>query len=378
MATEKELFKSVKFLMIAGGIWRLQTATSSTLIASLIVEFIVRYRANNMEGAIENLSKTIFGILLVLKLLLCQTNKFVNLTRSAIKEEEGVFEKKDKAIQTIYKSHVRYCSKITYTVAVYSFLLGGYLIEIGITNSYLFYKAHKGFNVSLEKPLPMPLWYPFDRNKYHVWALVYQIVEVFLTALYSGSVQAFTNAAIIFVRSQLKILQHHLANFDAYPVTDEFLEVDDVGLRTLKVFVRSHHKLIIWMDDLDNSFKELLLIEYIVSSLLLAAVIMQIFAGKDAVYHTIYLILIFLQLVVLAWNADQVKEQSANLANALYNSSWYEHSQQVKVFIHVMMMRCQKPLTLSIGPFGAMTADAALSRAKLAYSYVSLMSGNSQ
>ncbi|XP_060531894.1 odorant receptor 67c-like isoform X2 [Cylas formicarius] len=366
--------------MIAGGIWRLQTATSSsvsswvytiysysiqvfysTLVVSLVVEFVVRYRANNMEGAIENLSKTIFGILLMLKLLLCQSNKLVNLTRSAIKEEEEVFKKDDKAIQTIYKSHVRYSSKITYTVAVYSFLLGGYLIEIGITNSYLFYKAHKGFNVSLEKPLPMPLWYPFDRNKYHVWALVHQIVEVFLTALYSGSVQAFTNAAIIFVRSQLKILQYLLANFDAYSVTDEFLEVDDVGLHTLKVFLRSHHKLIIWMEDLDNSFKELLLIEYIVSSLLLAAVIMQIFAGKDAVFHTIYLMLIFLQLVVLAWNADEVKEQSANLANALYNSSWYKHSQQVKVFILVMMMRCQKPLTLSIGPFGAMTADAALS-----------------
>ncbi|XP_060530436.1 odorant receptor Or2-like [Cylas formicarius] len=261
---------------------------------------------------------------------------------------------------------------------MYSFILGTYMVEIGIDRSYSFYKANKHRNETLNKPFLMPLWYPFDKNKYYSWAFCYEVAMVFVTALYTSSVYAFINSIIIFARAQVKILQHSFSNFDNYAVKIKRENSDDIILVTLKAFVMKHHKLINWLDELDNSLNVLLLLEYSITSVTLAAITIQIYAGRDSLYQGLYLTLIFLQLLILAWNADEIKEQSSNLADALYSSNWYEQTQKVKVFIHIMMVRCQKPLTLSIGPFGAMTANAALSRAKLAYSYVSLMSGNNK
>ncbi|XP_060531460.1 odorant receptor 82a-like [Cylas formicarius] len=393
MTAEREIFKIVKWLMIASGTWRLDIDTISktlykvylgysysvqffyySLIVSLGVEFTKLF-GKNTDAAIENVSKMCFALLLVVKITLCQSENILKLMRFAVKEEYDIFNGRDEATKNIYLDHITYCTRITSATAIYSFGLGIYLSEIGIEKSFRFNKSHDMVNSTLDKPLPMPTWYPFDKNKHHAWALGYQVVEILLTALYSGSVHAFTNSVMIFIRAQLQILQYHFKNCHKSGAEYEsnMPAANASGLKSLAV---KHQQLIGWIEDLNESFKDLLLLEYSISSLLLAAVIIQIFSGKDVGFNIVYFLLIFSQLLALAWNANEIKEQSTELSNALYSSKWYDQVQHVKVLVAIMMMRSQKPLTLSIGPFGPMTADAALSRLKLTYSYVSLMSGN--
>ncbi|XP_060525201.1 odorant receptor 49b-like [Cylas formicarius] len=80
-----------------------------------------------------------------------------------------------------------------------------------------------------------------------------------------------------------------------------------------------------------------------------------------------------IQLLTFAWSCNEIIIQSAELAAALFESDWYNCDSKTKVIVHIMMMRCQKPLCLRNGSFGVMDLEVGVSRLKLAYSYTSLM-----
>lgn len=48
------------------------------------------------------------------------------------------------------------------------------------------------------------------------------------------------------------------------------------------------------------------------------------------------------------------------VSKAIYGSEWYNCSERSKKTLQIMMMRSQKPLTLSVGPFYVMSTETAL------------------
>ncbi|XP_060530994.1 odorant receptor 49a-like [Cylas formicarius] len=396
MTETKELFEVTRWAMIASGIWRLEIPKANSMIKKLYflysivtqiifdtsiimfnMEFIKLYGVHT-DQAIENLSRMIFVLLLIVKFSICQTTEMKTLLRKALEGERKIFTSNSKTIINIYSTHAWYFKMLILAMAVATFMLAVYLSEIGISEAYEFHKTHQDFNGSVEAAFPVALWYPFDRNQHFIFVLCHQTLEICLTGLYTVSVNAFTNSMMIYLRAELKILQYCFKHFGNYRIKPDIFDGENVSLYLLKMFGRQHQRLIIWTEDLNSTFQKLIFLEYGVASLLLAAVIFQIFAGIRVIFNSIYFVLVSCQLMALAWNANEILIQSENLASALYNSNWYDQNQRTKVLVRIIMLRCQKPLTISIGPFGAMTTNAVLSRFKLAYSYLSVMSPGSK
>ncbi|KAF7274827.1 hypothetical protein GWI33_012505, partial [Rhynchophorus ferrugineus] len=65
--------------------------------------------------------------------------------------------------------------------------------------------------------------------------------------------------------------------------------------------------------------------------------------------------------------------KSLGIADALYESKWYEQKTRVKRTIMIVMMRSQKPIYIQIGTLFPMTLSCALMTIKAAYSYVTLI-----
>ncbi|XP_050296986.1 odorant receptor Or2-like isoform X3 [Anthonomus grandis grandis] len=75
------------------------------------------------------------------------------------------------------------------------------------------------------------------------------------------------------------------------------------------------------------------------------------------------------EVFFLGWMCNE----SLAIADAAYNSLWYNENKNVKVMLKILMMRAQKPLTMDNGPFGPMTTNTIVSTLKAAYSYATLM-----
>ncbi|XP_060522083.1 odorant receptor 30a-like [Cylas formicarius] len=110
-----------------------------------------------------------------------------------------------------------------------------------------------------------------------------------------------------------------------------------------------------------------------ISSVTIAIITLQIIESSQLALNVAMLAYMAIQLLIFAWNCNEIIVESVDLANSLYESNWYHQSKSTKLILRVMMMRCQKPLRLIIGFFGPMDLEAGVSRLKLGYSYTTIV-----
>ncbi|XP_060533345.1 odorant receptor 49b-like isoform X3 [Cylas formicarius] len=322
---------------------------------------------NDPIEATESLSKILYCVPLIVKLFSFQSENSKYLIIGANAEEARLYQNADNFVKSIHEMHVLYCNRLNKLILMSVAFAGFLLCELGIVDSYKFHKLVKNESKIMVKPLPLPFWYPFNENKYHVWVLTEQLLTIVWCAISIVSVHTFSNSVFIYTRGQLKILQSHFSNFHKN-IVDGGNGV--VGLKELCV---KHQNLIAYLNIANQTLKTVVFLEYGISSIMLATALLQVIAGKNVITNVVHVSVIISQLLLLAWSSDEIVTQSLQLAPALYQSKWYECDRESRILIRIMLMRCQKPLSIDIGSFGPMTVRSAMSRLKLAYSYTSVM-----
>ncbi|KAJ8947659.1 hypothetical protein NQ318_009543 [Aromia moschata] len=104
---------------------------------------------------------------------------------------------------------------------------------------------------------------------------------------------------------------------------------------------------------------------------------MQLFVSElilfNIMFHGEFALCMLIRLLVYYWYANEIMEQSSNIAIAVWESEWYDEPQRVKQMMLMMIMRSNKPLVLDIGPFSTMTLSTFLRILKATYSYMMIM-----
>ncbi|XP_060533487.1 uncharacterized protein LOC132706267 isoform X2 [Cylas formicarius] len=385
--SHSELFRFARIAMTLAGIWKLELADPfkgftriypiySIMIHVIYVSFplllvvnLPYLLKNDPSEANESLSKSLYGILLIAKLLSYQSESSKSLLVQAIREETTLNQYGDDFVKMIYEKHMTRCNRLNKFIFISAAVVVLLLCEVGIAESYKFHRLRKNENQTLAKPLPLSCWYPFDENKYHIWILIEQLLTIFCAGLSFVSVHIFCNSVLIYMRGRLQILQYNFSSFFTHLVQGDANE----SLTALKLLCENHQNLIAYINTVNRAFKGVVFFEYGISSVILATSILQVTAGGNITYKLTRLLGVTSQLLLLAWSSDEIVVQSLELAPALYQSKWYECSKESRVLINIMLMRCQKPLTIDIGLFGPMTVQSAMTRLKLAYSYTSVM-----
>ncbi|XP_060518036.1 odorant receptor 45b-like [Cylas formicarius] len=391
MGADCELFYHARIMMVLCGIWRLELHNSTNFFKaaypfySVVIQIMYSLTplllgANlpnlfrtDLTAALETVSKFLFSGLLVIKASMCQSKKIVNVISIALKKEAETYINDECQIRKIYHSHVTFCNSLT--KFSYACAVGGVVLhwEFGIADSYAFYRSQRDSNQTVDKPLPLHFWYPFDKNKFHIWVLLDQLWQIVLTVWYTTAFQIFSNSLLIFLRAQLKIFQQYFKSFHKNLNRLGQSGESNSAFKNLRLLCSGHQEFIKYINDFNNSVKNILLVEYCFSSLMFAGAVFQVMAGVNVPFNCMFVFVLFSQLILLAWNCNEIVIQSGKLSSALYKSEWYDQDIKTKVLVYIMVMRCQKPLSLTIGSFGPMTTDAVISRMKLTYSYTTVM-----
>ncbi|XP_060518657.1 odorant receptor Or2-like [Cylas formicarius] len=338
----------------------------------LFIKFVQLFPVE-ADRAIECLSMLTIVFLLTVKMAVFQKKGMRNLLNQTMDEIE-ISSHGDSKTKKIILIYTRYSNRLNIIITVYSFSVGIHLLIMGIFEYQQFQQIHPNCTEICYKPLQVLYWYPFDTDKYYGIVIFYQAFSVLFSDLYNSATQALFNTIMIALTAQLKSLQHHFSNSERnVSVGNEQLSKN--ATKRLIISIQKHQSLISFTEELNISMKSILLVEYIISSLMIASIVIQVFQGKRVFFNIHYGLALSYQMFALAWNANEIREESQNLSNAVYESQWYNRSETFKKLVLTVILRAQKPLSLKIGPFGSMTADVALSRVKVAYTYVSLMSG---
>ncbi|XP_066258783.1 odorant receptor 22a-like [Euwallacea similis] len=375
------MFTVTKWLLMATGCWTLPVEPYLQIPYKIYQIFIwvgyfcatLGFSANffvyigvDNDRAVEALSYSIVGILLTIKLLLLMTPSITGLVKT-VTEDKFVGAKESLKMRRMVLSYKRFVGRVDifFVVSSYS-MVSLFTIKEALVEYLAYCKSHP--NATEEPEYLLTIWVPVDMQKHFLLALHLQMYLVFQTGAQNYAALSMYITLMVYTALKLKILRHSLRNFSKHCTSEA-----DV-LRALNQLAREHQNIINFVQVLHKSFKPGLLIEYTASSLILASTIVQIIRGDKMCIFILSASLYTFQLFLLSWNSEKIRNQSLMMGTSLYKSDWYFYGAKVMRFILFMMLRSSKPLTLNIGPFGPNTMETAMARARLGYSYVTVMS----
>ncbi|XP_076258437.1 odorant receptor 10-like [Rhynchophorus ferrugineus] len=225
-------------------------------------------------------------------------------------------------------------------------------------------------NLSLEAPTLYPIFFP-NKNDHKV--IIYILNFIFgYECLLAPIVYILPTTCLVFCACQLSILQIKLEKLRDLAKTNYEGDI----IKALKDLIKHHQFLIRFTMNLNDSIKYLILVDFILSSIIDASIMTQITKFEtmsQILSSTFYLLSLVILIFSVGWTCNEISVQSIALADAVYQSHWYEFDGATTKLIHILMMRSQRPLTIGIGPFGAMGNEAVILIMKATYSYITLM-----
>ncbi|XP_060516103.1 odorant receptor 45b-like isoform X2 [Cylas formicarius] len=393
MTSIEHILDMPKLCMISAGIWRLPLPVENVILkktytvyrkfvrvcfpiflASLCIQCTLTLLDKNSSKTTEELFKQLsyFITLLIVEVatILWQRDEVLRLISFVYEEEEKIFRSGEKIIIQAHLKQVHFCKNSNWIVLVFTLFAGSTMILETYWRRFEVEKYNREHNATLPVPFLFELYcYKFDAEKH---AAVLHYVNDF-AAIINGfrivSTKTIFFSCIMFVPSVLKQLCIRFRKMGTYE--------DDIFV-ILRHLILEHQEVNRFVKKLNDCVKYLILMEYLLDSLNVAATSIQFitYDRKMLASPIFYISHLFVQTFILAWNANEVKIQSLALADAIYDSPWYKQTMGVKKSLLTVILRAQRPLLLTIGPFDAMTTQSGLAIMKASYSYVTLMMNN--
>nr|QXE93209.1 odorant receptor 28 [Eucryptorrhynchus scrobiculatus] len=382
----KQFMLYPKYLMLVCGVWRtpyfknpivqklyrfcgfLVQGVYLLACVCMWIEFFSLLKMHDTKKIMDNIRTTASCLLVAVKVCIFQTGRFSKLLNNVIKEEQIVSSSNDEDTRKIHSSSGKNVYQFTVVIIGLSNVTAAFLLgSMGIVAV-----ARKG-DPSAEKPVIISADYLFDPNVHWGASLFLESVSAVLAAEYFNACQVIYISIMVFVKMQLRILQHRIRNFDCYKHADSTF-IDDLQL--IKLIIRSHQGIIRFVGELNEAIKLMLLVEFLFSSINIATSTVHLTVEQnmnDAAFSFATAIILTGQLLIFAWHANDINAESIKVSSALYEFSWYDKSKEMQKIVHVMILRSQRPLTLTIGPFKPLSNEVITQVINIAYSYITLM-----
>ncbi|XP_060534064.1 uncharacterized protein LOC132706630 isoform X2 [Cylas formicarius] len=362
-----------KFSLISVGMWKLQLpieyriATKiyavysafiniyfPTFVASLCIQFAISVSSDFDQDMFKQLSYAISLLITYYITLVTRGDRFTEIVAQVIEQEGRMLRSEDPEVLGSHLNEVRDDWRIL--LFFFTFTIGTgltvilenfwYNMEVAIYN-----KKH---NTTLERPITIDLYYfTMNKRKHETLVLIITELAVIFNTVILFSTKAIVFTCIMFASSALKELQIRFRKVGSCR-EDPWRKLNDL--------VVDHQKLIEFVRKLNVSIKFLVLLEYILNSLNMAAVSIQFLMSQNKTLLTpaFYFCFVLVQVFILGLTSDEIKVQSLKLSDSLYHSPWYNQGGRVKKNLLIVIARAQRPLELTIGPFNPMTMESAL------------------
>ncbi|XP_050312917.1 odorant receptor 30a-like [Anthonomus grandis grandis] len=373
--SERSIYKLTKFFMTAIGLWgkfetkqaqkwyRIYGFSTKTIYILYNLSMVVKVTQVALD---HSESQNVFGLvslaalitLVNIKIVVFSFNNVSGLFQHVIDEEGNILlsASSDSDIKRSYLDHCKFY-RATSRFQVFTTVVSVYFYIIFNVHKLVSHKLAPGENFMYE------LWLPFDINENGPVMIVCKLCLSQMGVLFNSCSQVMLQSLMVFVTSQLAILQ-----IRARTMFDRRTGVE--------ALIEKHQFLIGFVSKINEAIKYVILLEYILNSVNIATALLQILMSHSLIeitFSLVYLLLLLSQVMIFGWTASRISTQSFNVSNAVYSSNWTEQSESVKRTLLIVMMRAQKPLTLDIGPFIPMNNEACLTTLKGAYSYAGVM-----
>nr|QTG40723.1 odorant receptor OR1 [Rhynchophorus palmarum] len=339
----------------------------------LMMELLrVLIEQDKLDSFLLNLGVFLDASKITIRFVFYFKNNVLRKFKDIMMDEQDIFESQEpEVIQYYLKRAKSWRSTLIFLYINTCLCSYGYML-VEISDNILVNKKHKINNESVEPPFLYQIYFPNpDQNIIYIyWVNCFMVTFIILAVNVSF---AISTTCMVYGATQLEIFQFRLKHI--HEVANKSYD-GNIAL-TLKIYIQKHQKLISFITDLNDCIRSVTLGEFLISSINCASVVADITKvndiGLSATYAGAYVLLLVAQIFTYASVASEIKIQSAAIADAIYECEWYNFDKSSQKMINILQARAQKPLEMTIGPFGAMTNETAVMMMKACYSYVAFM-----
>uniref|UniRef100_A0A310SA13 Odorant receptor n=1 Tax=Chrysomela lapponica TaxID=153811 RepID=A0A310SA13_CHRLA len=222
-------------------------------------------------------------------------------------------------------------------------------------------------NISEVCGLVAATWLPFDYNYFPLKQFVYgyQLYSYFLIFQCAG----------LLSYTLMETIEHLIVRFEH--VADVFVMAvaeKDPQLRRKKFNAAvKYHKAVIEMGELLNTCFSPGMVVHISLTGPVLGVAGYRFLTEIPLDSTCLFIGWMISTSVVCSGGQRLSDASTALGHVIYSVEWYNLETDLQRDLGIVMMRCQKPVMVSAGPFGTMTYATMMVILKTSYSYVTLL-----
>ncbi|XP_050503644.1 odorant receptor 30a-like [Diabrotica virgifera virgifera] len=394
MDTEDHIhMKFIKPFLAIAGIWPLDikgfkllmynfyfyaTFTYYVLNVSTIYVTAKQVASHGTPTEITNyISNAVFSTLLIYKALTYRSSGIKDLLNLIKRVEADIVNEEDEEIKTIYMKNVK-ASEYFGKVYVYQAIVSTFCAQLFPLISTLMSKPNEeGYK---EKYYIVANWEPFDKYEYYGVAYLVQLAFTIYAEMYIIFCGTFLLFIMDNIVGRIFVLQYKFSKcFDNAQVLCEThgMSFKDACNILVTGCIREHQQIIWFMNNMDNTFKRYIFVEYICTSFGLSVVVLQ-FLLEESIQMKIaaagFFIVFASQSLIIYYHADIVAfEGSHGLVKAIFSSNWHILDVSAQKLLKFVILRAQKPLTLSIGPFRKVGVESMIALFKATYSYLSVM-----
>ncbi|ERL93969.1 odorant receptor Or2 isoform X1 [Dendroctonus ponderosae] len=324
-------------------------------------------------GLVVNASKIMFKLVVYIR------ENLLALFKDITEKDVEIWNLDNEEIHTVYWKNIKLIKSYVLALSVSTSLCLGMLDVSGIHVILKTVEHNKAFNDTLEAHAMYQTILPLNKLDNLPLLFTLQAYLAIIGFVYNCLTHLMFATLLVYAATQIQILQIRSKNF----IGADQLSGSDMRdkLLVLKEISQDHQYIIGFVENLNSRTRYIVLVEFILSSFDLASVSVNLitldFSSSDIagqlIFNLSFFVLLSIQISILGWSCNEIKCESEELANALYASNWYLLNPKGQKMMQIMMARAQKPLIMTIGPFGAMTTNSVLAILKGAYSYVSIM-----
>ncbi|XP_055640679.1 odorant receptor Or2-like [Toxorhynchites rutilus septentrionalis] len=156
----------------------------------------------------------------------------------------------------------------------------------------------------------------------------------------------------------------------------EFSHIDRTLQAKLKECFEYHKGIIKYVSDLNELVTYIFLLEFLSFGLMLCALLFLLSTSNQLAQMMMigsYIFMILSQMYALYWHSNEVREQSLDIGDSLYNARWLDFNKSIKKEMILLIARAQRPLAIKVGNVYPMTLEMFQALLNVSYSYFTLL-----
>ncbi|XP_065369646.1 odorant receptor 49b [Calliphora vicina] len=224
-----------------------------------------------------------------------------------------------------------------------------------------------------EKVLPFGSMIPgvneYKSPFYEIWYAFEMIITPMGCCMYIP----YTTLIVSFIMFGIvmcKTLQHRLRSLKRYNQNHMIIYQQVIDC------IEFQKDIISYIETVNRLTTFIFMLEFIAFGTLLCALLFLLIivdSSAQALIVCAYITMIFAQILALYWYANELMEQNLQIAEAAYDTEWFNFKIPVQKNILLLILRAQKPCSIKVGNMYLMTLELFQALLNASYSYFTLL-----